>query len=422
MKEPSFAPEPVPPAIVKPAVERVAERVDRYVAPTYKRSLSLVRGQGARVWDEAGREYLDFGGGIAVNSLGHAHPAVAEAVAAQARSLVHVSNLYYSGPQGRLAERIVDCFGGGKVFLCNSGAEANEALYKLARRAGSESGRYEIITMKNSFHGRTLAGISATGQDKVKAGFGPLVPGFVHAEFNDLESVRALVNERTIAVLIEGIQGEGGIVPATPEFLLGLRRLCDERDLLLLVDAVQCGMFRTGRFMSWERILEEEDDAEAFRADGVSLAKSLGGGVPIGAAWFGPKWQDLLQPGSHGTTFGGTPIACAAALAVFDTIDRENLAQNARRQGELMTAKLEVQAAAHPGVVRAVRGFGCMLGVEFAGEAAKAVAALAEEGLLTIPSGMHVVRLLPPLNVTDAETGEAMERFGRAVARLARAG
>ena len=409
-------PAPVPPASVQlTEAARMQDRMARFVAPTYKRGLALVRGQGAWVWDAEGKQYLDYGGGIAVNVLGHAHPEIAEAVHRQALELVHTSNLYYTGPQGRLAERIVDCMGGGKVFFCNSGAEANEALYKLARRAGSESGRHEIITMLNSFHGRTLAGIAATGQEKVKTGFGPATPGFVHATFNDLASVTAAVTERTIAVLIEGVQGEGGIVPATPEFLLGLRALCDERGLLLMVDAVQCGMFRTGRFQSYERILEDEGADETFRPDAVSMAKSLGGGVPIGASWFAPKWADLLQPGSHGTTYGGTPLACAASLAVFDVIERDGLMQNARRQGELMTARLSVLAAEHPDKVRDVRGFGCLIGVEVAGDAAAAVASLTAHGLITIPSGAHVVRLLPPLNVTDAETEEAMARFAQAV-------
>jgi acetylornithine aminotransferase/acetylornithine/N-succinyldiaminopimelate aminotransferase len=391
----------------------VVERFERYVAPCYPpRPLTLVRGQGTEVWDAAGKRYLDFGGGIAVSSLGHAHPAIQAAVADQASTLVHVSNLYYSVPQALLAERLVGLAGPGKMFFCNSGAEANEALFKLARRVGSETGgRYEILTMLNSFHGRTLAGIAATGQEKVKTGFGPATPGFRHVPFNDLDAVTQAVGPDTVAIMVEGVQGECGVWPARPEFLLGLRRLCDERNLLLLMDAVQCGMFRTGKFQSFERILEDTPGGESFRPDAVSMAKSLGGGFPIGAAWIGQRWQDVFQPGSHGTTYGGTPLACAAALAVLDTIQREGLAQNARRQGENLLARLNALAAAHPDRLTGVRGMGCMIGVDLAVENRPFLAQLIEAGLLLIPSGTNTLRFLPPLNVREEEVEAAISLF-----------
>ena len=307
---------PESPAIVRNQQVAIQQLFQQYVVPSYGRfELALSHGQGSWLWDVNGKRYLDLGGGIAVNALGHAHPEVADALAAQARKLVHVSNLYYHEPQGRLAQKIVSQLALGKVFFCNSGAEANEGLYKLARKFGHDEGRFEIITAVNSFHGRTLAGISATGQDKVKKGFEPMVPGFVHVPFNDLAAVRAAISPATVAVLIEGVQGEGGVTPATPEFLLGLRALCDEKKLLLLMDGLQCGHFRTGRFQSFQRILENAEcgarSAEQFLPDGISMAKSLGNGFPIGAFWIREPHADLLGAGTHGTTYGGNLLGCA---------------------------------------------------------------------------------------------------------------
>src|SRR5262245_56161875 len=240
---------PAPPPIVRNQFETIRELFNRHVVPSYARfDLAFVRGSGSEVWDVNGRRYLDFGGGIAVCALGHAHPEITQALIDQSQKLVHVSNLYYHEPQGRLAQQIVRHLAPGKVFFCNSGAEANEGLYKLARKFGHDEGRFEIITALNSFHGRTLAGIAATGQDKVKKGFEPMVPGFRHVPYNNLDAVKAALSPATVAVLIEGIQGEGGVNPATPEYLLGLREWCDQKRLLLLIDGVQCGHFRTGRF------------------------------------------------------------------------------------------------------------------------------------------------------------------------------
>src|SRR5438477_3214052 len=303
---------PTPPGIVHNEQANVQALFHQHVVPSYARfDLAFSHGRDSQLWDVNGKRYLDLGGGIAVCCLGHANAEIADALAEQARKLVHVSNLYYHEPQGRLAQQLCRRLAPGKVFFCNSGGEANEGLFKLARKFGHDQGRFEIITMSNSFHGRTLAGISATGQEKVKKGFEPMVPGFRQVPYNDLEAARAAISPATAAILIEGIQGEGGITPATPEYLLGLRRLCDEKKLLLLIDSVQCGHFRTGRFQSYQRILETVPGGEQFVPDGISMAKSLGGGFPIGAFWVREPFADLLSAGTHATTFGGTPLGCA---------------------------------------------------------------------------------------------------------------
>ncbi|MCX8157588.1 MAG: acetylornithine transaminase [Verrucomicrobiae bacterium] len=415
-----------------PSWEAVKNTFQQFVVPSYGRfELCLTRGQGAWVWDIAGRRYLDLGAGIAVCSLGHAHPELAEALAAQARALVHVSNLYYHPWQGALAARLAGLIAPGKLFFANSGAEANEGLFKLARRFGHEEGRFEIITALNSFHGRTLAGIAATGQDKVKKGFGPSVPGFRHVPFNDLQAVENALSPATVAVLIEGVQGEGGITPATPDYLLGLRRLCDEHRLLLMMDGVQCGYFRTGRFQSFQRILEGVAGGETFLPDAISMAKSLAGGIPMGAFWVRQPYADLLGPGSHATTFGGTPLACAAALKVLDIVERDHLADNARATGDWMKQELEKLAARFPQWLKSVRGLGFMLGFELADKAdipafaatdkpasLQMVQRLHEAGVLTIPSGNQVIRLLPPLTLTRAEAAEGIARIAEVFEKL----
>ncbi|MFH1067845.1 MAG: aspartate aminotransferase family protein [bacterium] len=390
--------------------EEIKSLFENYVVPSYRRTLTLARGKGSYAWDADGKKYLDMGGGVAVNSLGHAHPAVVQALREQAEQLIHASNLYYAEWQGLLAEKLVSLTGAGKVFFCNSGAEADEALFKLARKFGHDAGRYEIITALNSFHGRTMAGIAATGQDKVKKGFEPAMPGFVHVPFNDLSAVEKAITPKTAAVLIEGIQGEGGIIPATKEYLLGLRRLTRERGILLLVDGIQCGFFRTGCFQSYQRILEDEKGAD-FLPDAIAMAKGLGGGFPIGATWIRADYADLFQPGSHGSTFGGSPLACAVALAVIATVEKEKLAENIRAQGERLKQGLKAMMKAKP--IRDVRGMGGMVGVEIEGKAQDAVARLAEGGLMVVPAGEHVLRFLPPLNVSASEIDEALDVMQR---------
>src|SRR5437773_2946767 len=424
-----------PPAIVCNGVAAVQALFQKNVIPCYARfELALSHGSGSYLYDMAGRRYLDLGGGIAVCCLGHAHPAITEALLEQSRKVIHVSNLYYTEPQGRLAEALVNLLGPGKLFFCNSGAEANEGLFKLARRFGHDEGRYEIITALNSFHGRTLAGLAATGQEKVKKGFEPAVPGFHQVRYNDLDAVRQAISPATVAILIEGVQGEGGITPASPDYLFGLRQLCDERRLLLLMDGVQDGHFRTGRFQSFQRIIENTErrtqSAESFLPDGISMAKSLGGGFPIGAFWVRAPYADLLGPGSHATTFGGTPLACTVALRVLEVIERENLADNAWHVGEHCKTRLLALSQKHPDVIQSVRGLGLMIGIELAsdiqalandGKAASLqfVTRLHDAGLLTIPSGTQVIRLLPPLNLTGQEAEEGVRIIEKVVGALA---
>ena len=398
----------------------IRELFDKYVVPTYARfDLALERGEGSYVWDVNGRRYLDFGGGIAVCVLGHANPEITDALAEQSRKLVHVSNLYYTEPQARLAKRIVDLIAPGRVFFCNSGAEANEGLFKLARKFGRDKGRYEIITASESFHGRTLAGIAATGQEKVKKGFEPMVAGFRHVPFNNLEAMRAAITESTAAILIEAIQGESGITIATGEYLLGLRELCDQRDLLLLLDEVQAGHFRTGRFHSWQTIV---DAASTFLPDGISIAKGLGGGFPIGAFWVREKFAALLSAGTHASTFGGTPLACAVALRILDVIERGDLGANARSIGKFLLDRLQDLQRKYPNVLRDVRGSGLMIGLEFNLKIAaiETVKRLHEKNLLTIPAATSVIRVLPPLNLRQSEANEGFRAIESVVVDLAK--
>jgi acetylornithine aminotransferase/acetylornithine/N-succinyldiaminopimelate aminotransferase len=422
---------PSPPPIVRNQFESVRELFDRYVVPSYGRfELALSHGSGSWLYDTGGRRYLDLGGGIAVCSLGHAHPAITEALIEQSRKLVHVSNLYYQEPQGRLAEAIVQRIGPGKIFFCNSGAEANEGLFKLARRFGHDEGRFEIITALNSFHGRTLAGISATGQEKVKKGFEPMVPGFRQVPFNDLEAMRSAISPATVAILIEGVQGEGGVTPATPEYLLGLRKLCAEKKLLLLMDGVQCGHFRTGRFQSFQRILEGRPDAGDFIPDGIAMAKSMGSGFPMGAFWVRDRHADILSAGTHGTTYGGSPLACAVALRIMKVIEQEGLEQNARRMGDLLKSGLEELARKHSGIIRVVRGLGLMIGIELqpgvpgegrgrgASPAARVTNLLQDAGVLVIPAGTQTFRLLPALNLQQGEAERGIEIIESVIKKL----
>ena len=380
----------------------------QYVVNTYAPNLLLTRGKGSRVWDSEGRSYLDFLGGIAVIQVGHCHPKLVSAVQKQSSTLMHVSNLYFNENQPRLAAKLVEKFGApSRVFFCNSGAEANEGLIKLARLWGHASGRYEIICMKNSFHGRTLATITATGQTKYQKGFEPLPTGFVHAEFNHLESVRAAVTEKTVAILVEAVQGEGGVIPASPEFMQGLRKLADEKNLLLFCDEVQCGMGRTGQWFGFQNY--------GIQADGCSLAKGLGGGIPIGAFIAGPKVSEVFHPGNHASTFGGNPVACAAALAVIDIIEKERLLENVKRVGELMQAELQKLVARYPWMVE-VRGRGLMIGLVLSHPAKDFEKALLAKGLIVIATADNVIRMLPPLNITEADVREASRIFAEAAA------
>jgi len=444
---------PSPPPLVHNQYESVRELFNQNVIPSYGRfDLVFSHGQGSYLFDVAGKRYLDLGAGIAVCCLGHAHPAITEALVEQSKKLIHVSNLYFTEPQGRLAAEIAKRIGAGKCFFANSGAEANEGLFKLARKFGHDEGRFEILTAMNSFHGRTLAGIAATGQDKVKKGFEPATPGFRHIPFNDLDAARKAISPATVAIMIEGVQGEGGVTPATPEYLLGLRALCDEKKLLLFMDGVQCGHYRTGRFQSWQRILEDcrgrgnealtsksetsqrllTSSPTEFLPDGVSMAKSLGGGFPIGAFWVRSPYADLLGPGTHASTFGGTPLACAVALKVLEVIERERLDEQARKLGEWFKRELERLAIKYPQIVKRARGLGFILGLELVEKekipalaksdkpaALQFVNRLHEAGVLTIPAGTQIVRLLPPLNLKPQEAGEGISVIEEVIKSLA---
>ena len=407
--------------------QKIMERFKQFVAPTYGRfPITLDRGEGAYVWDTDGKRYLDLGGGIAVNCLGHANAEIAQALAEQSAKLMHCTNFYHFEGQAQLAEGLAKRLGQGRVFFGNSGAEASEVMLKLARRLGQAEGRFEIITAENSFHGRTMAGISASGQKKLKDGFAPLLEGFAHVPYNDIDAVHSAITPATVAVMIEGIQGEGGIRPASAEYLLGLRALCDERNLLLLWDGVQCGHFRTGSFQSFQAILG--DQTGDFLPDAVGMAKALGGGFPMGAVWISEKHAEVLGPGTHGSTFGGNPLACAVANKILEVIDRDGLAANARALGQFFLDELARLREKYPTAIREVRGLGLMIGIEMGGgfgsfdnsksAAVQWVFALHEAGLLTIPAGSSVIRFLPPLNLTQEEAQAGLDLFEQTIQKV----
>ena len=378
--------------------EEIVDCYNKYVMKTLSPGLLLVKGEGVHVWDADGNKYLDFLAGISVSNLGHAHPAVLRAIREQSERIIHTSNIYYNELQPQLAKFISDRTLGGKCFFCNSGAEANEALIKLARLWGHPKGKYEVITMKNSFHGRTLATLTATGQEKVQKGYDPLPIGFVYAEFNNVESCRNAVTEKTAAILIEPVQGEGGIMPATPEFMNGIRKLCDEKGLLMLCDEVQCGMGRTGNWFAYQ--------AYEVEPDAFSMAKALANGIPMGAITAKPFLSDVFQPGTHATTFGGTPLACAAALAVFQTIEAEHLLDNVRTTGALFEAELK-KIASEYAFIDGVRGRGLMLALALKVPGKPLLALLEKNGLLALNAGENVIRFLPPLTINKQDVEAA---------------
>jgi predicted acetylornithine/succinylornithine family transaminase len=367
---------------------------------TYKRvPLCLEKARGAVAWDIDGNKYLDFFPGWAVSGIGHCHPAVVKAVKKQVAKLMHVSNNYYSEPQAMLAEAIIKHAFPGKVFFANSGAEANEAAVKLARKYGHATGRYEVITMTKSFHGRTLAMITATGQDKVKHGFEPLPHGFVHVPFNDIEAVSEAVTDKTIAIMLEPIQCEGGINIPSVEYMKALRSLCDKKDLVLIFDEVQTGMGRSGKMFCCHNF--------GVVPDVMTLAKALGGGLPIGAAVAREKFQDVLTPGTHASTFGGSPIVCAAALAVFDAIKKEKLLQNTVAMGAYFKKKLESLKKKRRSI-KEIRAMGLITGVELAIKGEDIYKECMKEGLLINCTQDTVLRIMPPMTVSKAEIDKAI--------------
>jgi acetylornithine aminotransferase len=390
--------------------EELVQGAQQYLMNTYTRyPLALIRGQGTRVWDVEGREYLDFLAGVAVNVLGHCHPKVTLAIQQQAQHLLQTSNLFYTEPQVRLARVLVDHSFAGKVFFCNSGAEANEAAIKLVRRWGQQDGgkRFEIISMVNSFHGRTLATIAASGQEKLQKGFEPLLAGFRYVPFNDEKAVAEAVSARTAAVFVEPVQGEGGIRVASSSFLKACREITRERGALLMFDEVQTGVGRTGRLFAYEH--------SGVIPDVMTLAKGLGGGMPIGACLATDSVAAAFTPGSHGSTLGGNPLSCAAALAVLEVIleDQDVLGHCTRMGEHFLKALIELQAGCP--VITNVEGLGLMIGVEVTINARDIVQDLIKRGILANATSERMLRFVPPLLVTQAEIDRVVLLLGEVI-------
>jgi acetylornithine aminotransferase/acetylornithine/N-succinyldiaminopimelate aminotransferase len=384
----------------------------QYYMPTFNRlPVVLVKGEGCRVWDDQGRVYLDLVAGIAVNVLGHGHPAVVGAICEQAQNLVHVSNLYYTTPQLELAKLIVDNSCGSKIFYANSGAEANEGAFKVARKFGrlNRNGAYEVISMANSFHGRTLATLAATGQTKFHTPFAPMPDGFKFVDFNDINAVKQATSDKTAAIIVEVVQGESGVHPADKAYLQQLRAFCDEANLLLIIDEIQTGMGRTGHFLGYQGFGVEPDV--------FTMAKGLAGGVPIGAIIVNDR-ANVLTAGDHGSTFGGNPLACAAGVATVSTIFEQGLIQNAKVMGQRFEAGLKDLQAKNP-VITEIRTAGLMVAFDLSLDKAAQVAnGGLDKGLILNYTGPNTVRMVPPLIITAAEVDEVVSKIGELVAAI----
>jgi acetylornithine/N-succinyldiaminopimelate aminotransferase len=384
--------------------EELRQDADRYLMNTYARSpISVVRGRGSKVYDLEGREYLDFVAGIAVNVLGHGHPDLIAAIQKQAQHLLHASNLYYTEPQTRLAKALVTHSFAKKVFFCNSGAEANEAAIKLARRYAHQkygAERYEIIAMLQSFHGRTMATLSATGQEKIQKGFEPLLPGFTHVPFNNLSAVEQAVSSKTAAVLLEPVQGEGGVRVADKPYLKGLREFCSARDILLIFDEVQTGVGRTGTLFAYEHL--------GVAPDIMTLGKGLGGGLPIGACLATEEAAAAFEPGAHASTFGGNPVSCAAGLAVLRTLLEGRVLEHGRRMGDYLAKNLQDMKDRLP-IVKEARGVGLLQGMELTVDGKSVVTDCLARGLLINCTADRVLRFVPPLIITQAEIDRLLD-------------
>lgn len=374
---------------------------EQYVLANYSRvPLCLVKGKGIKVWDLEGKEYLDFFSGWAVSGLGHCHPAVVNAIKNQARKIINIPNNYYGPKQAQLAEQIIKHSFPGRVFFCNSGAEAMEAAIKFARKYGSGSGRHEIITMHGSFHGRTLGALTATAQEKYQKGFEPLPGGFKYAHLNDFNELEKMVTDKTIAVAFELIQGEGGVRIADPEYVKKVRKLCDEKNMLFIVDEVQTGMGRTGKYFAFQHY--------GVTPDLMTLAKSLGGGVPIGALVVNGKIkEEVLTPGTHASTFGGNPLVAAAGVAVFKTIDEENLLDGTNEMGAYLKSKLTDLQKKYS-FIKEVRGLGVMIGVELNVAGLDIVTRARDKGLLINCTQEKILRIIPPMTVTKRAIDQAI--------------
>ncbi len=393
---------------------------DQFMVPNYAPAAFVpVRGQGSRVWDQSGRELIDFTGGIAVNALGHCHPALVAALTEQANTLWHISNVFTNEPALRLAHKLVDATFAERVFFCNSGAEANEAAFKLARRVAFDrfgEDKYEIIAATNSFHGRTLFTVSVGGQPKYSDGFGPKIQGISHVPYNDLAALKAAVSAKTCAVVLEPIQGEGGVLPAEQAYLEGARQLCDEHNALLIFDEVQTGMGRSGSLFAYQHY--------GVIPDVLSSAKSLGGGFPIGAMLTTSELAKHLTVGTHGTTYGGNPLACAVAEAVLDVVNTPQVLDGVKSKHQRFKGKLE-QLGRQYDLFSEVRGLGlligCVLNAGWKGKAKAILDAAAVEGVMVLQASPDVVRFAPSLVVEDADIDEGLARFERALAKLTQA-
>lgn len=393
------------------------EKIKKYAMPNFgERDFVVVRGKGCRLFDDKGKEYLDFGAGIAVVSVGHSNSRWVKAVAKQAEQLAHCSNLYITKPNADLCEALVKKIGDGKIFVCNSGTEANEALIKAARLYGEkvagEGKKFRIVTANNGFHGRTLGAVAATAQAKIQHGFAPLLEGFSYADYNDLESFQKVMGDDVAAILIEPVQGESGVTPATVKFLKGLKALAKKHKALLFFDEVQCGFGRSGAFLACQKY--------GVKPDGVSMAKGLGGSFPIGAVWLAKPIEDIFTAGTHGTTFGGNPLACAAAIATIEELDSKNLCKNAEEMGEYLDKKLNEIAKEFPDKIKLTRGLGLMRAVLFTDAYVNSSVCkkLRENGLILIPAGANALRFLPPLVVKKSEIDAAIKIFRKTIESL----
>jgi acetylornithine/N-succinyldiaminopimelate aminotransferase len=390
----------------------IAALTDKYVARTYARTpIALVKGKGVKVWDADGKEYLDFLAGIAVNSLGHCHPAIVRAIRSQSQRLLHVSNLYHIQPQAELARELCRHSFADRVFFCNSGAEANEAAIKLARRYGLEKlgGKYEVISTHNSFHGRTLATLTATGQEKVRAGYDPLPDGFRQVPYNDLGAVEGAIDEKkTAAILVEPIQAEGGVIVPDESYLRGLREICDQRGVLLIFDEVQTGMGRTGKLFGYEHF--------GIQPDIMTLAKALGGGLPLGAMLAREAIASSFGPGSHASTFGGNPVSCSAGLAVMHALLQGGVLKNCAQMGKYFVKGLEALKKRFS-FIREIRGKGLIIGVELEIEGSKIADGCMEAGLLMNCTAYKVLRFVPPLTIKKNEIDRGLAILEKVLAR-----
>ena len=382
--------------------------VGNYAPP----AIEIIRGKGSLLWDSKGKEYLDFTSGIAVTNLGHSHPSWTKEIKKQAETLAHCSNLFSIPQQVRLAERLVEKIAPGKVLFCNSGAEANEALIKLSRLHGqlSQPRKTKILVARNGFHGRTIGALSATESAKYRKGFEPLLPGFVFCKLNDVSDFENAIDHETSAILIESIQGEGGLHEASDSFLQEIQDLCHKNDLLFLMDEVQAGIARTGEFLGYQK--------SGVQPDAIAMAKGLGGGFPIGAIWVVEKHSNLFTPGSHGTTYGGSPLACSAAHAVLDIIDNENLILRAQTMGNLLIDGLKELVVRFPDQILEIRGRGLMLGLQLADDPSELISILRENGMLTVGAAGNTLRLLPPLTIKEDEIRRGLEILNSSLTQL----